>query len=199
MACSTKIYLRTQARLCRLFRTHTHRLWLLCDAAAEANPELSHSEADKEAAAVSSVCSDAFAVCLPVWWRPERKKKNTHTQARNWEESTRRLTPQGTVDTRSLPALGQNAPVHRKRGRERENTHYFLFPPHLWVCFIWKRLNLAHSESTVNTKRPLADTVSRCCSNLLSNDKYATVFTESGHPRVRGLERGGGEKKLGHN
>lgn len=36
-------------------------LWLLCNAAAETNPELSHSDADEEeeeAAAVSSLCSD---------------------------------------------------------------------------------------------------------------------------------------------
>lgn len=37
---------------------HTHRLWLLCNAATETNPELSHSEADEEAAAVSSLTSD---------------------------------------------------------------------------------------------------------------------------------------------
>lgn len=34
------------------------RLWLLCNAATETNPELSHSEADEEAAAVSSLTSD---------------------------------------------------------------------------------------------------------------------------------------------
>lgn len=39
-------------------RFHTHRLWLLCNAAAETNPELSHSEADEEAAAVSSLSAD---------------------------------------------------------------------------------------------------------------------------------------------
>jgi len=34
------------------------RLRLLCNAAAETNPELSHSEANEEAAAVSSLSSD---------------------------------------------------------------------------------------------------------------------------------------------
>lgn len=34
------------------------RLRLLCNAAAETNPELSHPEADEEAAAVSSLTSD---------------------------------------------------------------------------------------------------------------------------------------------
>lgn len=57
---------------------HTHWLWLLCDAAAETNPELSHSEADKEATAVSSLCSDVFTARLPVQWLPDLQ-----TQARN--------------------------------------------------------------------------------------------------------------------
>lgn len=37
---------------------HTYRLWLLCNAAAKTNPELSHSEAEEEEAAVSSLSSD---------------------------------------------------------------------------------------------------------------------------------------------
>lgn len=36
----------------------THRLRLLCNAAAETNPEFSHSEAEEEAAAVSALSSD---------------------------------------------------------------------------------------------------------------------------------------------
>lgn len=42
------------------------RLWLLCNAAAETNPELSHSEADEEAAAVSPLTSAFSLNVLPV-------------------------------------------------------------------------------------------------------------------------------------
>lgn len=56
------------------------RLWLLCNAAAETNPELSHSEADKEATAVSSLSSDVslrLSSCSVLAAEPQ-------THAGNW-------------------------------------------------------------------------------------------------------------------
>lgn len=50
------------------------RLWLLCNAATETNPELSHSEANEEAAAVSSLCSD---VSTPVFLFRVTRTTNT--------------------------------------------------------------------------------------------------------------------------
>lgn len=59
----------------------THRLRLLGDAAAETNPELSHSEAHREAAAVSSLGSDVSrspSSCLSL---PEPQTQDRNTKA----------------------------------------------------------------------------------------------------------------------
>lgn len=61
----------------------THRLRLLSDAAAETNPELSHPEADKEAAAVSSQLRDVSRrppSCLSLP-EPQTQESNTMTHA----------------------------------------------------------------------------------------------------------------------
>lgn len=136
MVCSTKIYLLTHThalstRFCRLF--HAHPILTGCGCSAMQQLKQTQNSVilrlTKKPQQFPLSAQTPFAECLPVWWRPEQKKKNTHRQGTERSQPAG-LNPRGLLTQEASQRWGSALLFTEEEGdkkKTRTKKHKLLF------------------------------------------------------------------------